>query len=79
MISLKNVIRRCFLIAAAISVLGSLYVLSIGPAAWLVKVSGGGQDSVETVRSCYAPIVWFHENTSLKGPLETYVKFFESD
>jgi hypothetical protein len=50
-----------------------LYVLSIGPAAMIVK---GKPTEVVTWRKVYAPLVWLHENTFLRRPLELYVNSF---
>jgi hypothetical protein len=46
-----------------------LYVLSIGPAGWLVDA---GHLSRSRFHSLYAPVVWLHDRTLLEQPLEWY-------
>ena len=48
-----------------------LYVLSFGPADYVMKYTGRG---VKVVMTVYAPVVWLHDNTPLKGPLESYAE-----
>ena len=74
MIEIRNALGRILLLCAIVCALGSLYVLSIGPAAWIVTRTGGGE---EAVRCIYTPVIWLHDNTSLKDPLAKYVEFFE--
>jgi hypothetical protein len=50
-----------------------LYVLSMGP---VVAVAGKNQDNVPTIRAVYGPVIWLHEHTPLKKPLETYAKMW---
>ena len=47
-----------------------LYVLSIGPVALMAKGNGSG---VSTVKPIYAPVIWLHDHTPLKKPLEAYL------
>lgn len=49
------------------------YVLSIGPVAALVQ---GNEDATARVRVFYAPLIWLHDNTPLKTPLEKYVELW---
>lgn len=60
--------------AGAIAVLLVLYVLSCGPAAVLTERSR--LIKIDTWRIIYAPVVWMHDNTPLKEPLEKYVKWW---
>jgi hypothetical protein len=57
-----------------LALLPVLYVLSIGPAAMLAK-RGYFQDGVHYV---YVPVIWLHDHTPLKLPLELYVSWWES-
>jgi hypothetical protein len=50
-----------------------LYVLSFGPADYAMKYTGRG---VKTVMTVYAPVVWLHDHTSLRRPLEWYAEFW---
>ncbi len=52
-----------------------LYVLSIGPVAALVSRSNNGA-SAGTLRKIYAPVIWLHDHTVLKKPLEAYVELW---
>ncbi|MBM4780217.1 MAG: hypothetical protein GQE15_21145 [Archangiaceae bacterium] len=52
------------LIAAA------LYVLSIAPVAAAAEVLDLPRDSVKRV---YAPVIWLHDHTPLRKPLEWYM------
>jgi hypothetical protein len=49
-----------------------LYTLSVGlgPAAYLVGRAGKGEGTVQVI---YAPLIWLHENTPLRKPLDWYV------
>ena len=46
-----------------------LYVLSMGP---VVAIVGKNQANVATIRAIYGPVIWLHEHTPLKEPLELY-------
>jgi len=54
-----------------------LYVLSIGPAAYLVRATGPSPELEEAAQWFYFPVVWLHENTPLHKPLNAYVEFWE--
>jgi hypothetical protein len=47
-----------------------VYVLSIGPVGAITK-SGSGT-TLGNVRTFYAPVIWLHDRTPLKRPLEIY-------
>ena len=49
-----------------------LYVLSIGP---VVAVAGKNQAKVATIH-VYGPVIWLHNKTPLKKPLELYAKMW---
>lgn len=59
---------------AMILLLPMLYVLSIGPMAFLTNASSGHSSLQSQIRSFYRPVIWLHDNTSLKTPLERYVR-----
>ena len=47
-----------------------VYVLSIGPAAAVAKASGSNHIPI---KQFYEPIIWLHDNTFLRKPLEAYL------
>jgi hypothetical protein len=49
------------------------YLLSFGPADYAVKYTGRGVKALMTV---YAPVVWLHDHTVLREPLEWYAEFW---
>ena len=50
-----------------------MYVLSIGPAA---LIAGGPSP---TLRTFYAPVIWLHDHTLLKKPIEVYMELWGAD
>lgn len=50
-----------------------LYVLSIGPAAVIAKKTGSDGS---IIRMVYAPVIWLHDYTILRQPLEKYVEMW---
>lgn len=50
-----------------------LYVLSVGPVAaiWIKY-----QLPVPPLEAFYAPLIWLHDHTPLKDPLDWYVKLW---
>ncbi len=59
-------------IGTLVILLPLLYVLSIGPAAVIAsKTRYAGN-----IRQFYLPVIWLHEHTVLKRPLEIYVGFW---
>jgi hypothetical protein len=50
-----------------------LYVLSIGPVVAIVEKTGVGRDAAQMF---YAPVVWLHDHTPLKEPLEAYAQMW---
>ncbi len=64
----------CAIIASLIFV-PQLYVLSVGPAAMIVdehpKIISEG-----VAKAFYFPVIWLHDNTFLKKPLEKYIKLW---
>lgn len=57
------------LVLAILVLVPILYVLSIGPVVAVLKKTGTGEEAVLVF---YAPVIWLHENTPLKEPLEKY-------
>lgn len=49
---------------------GALYVFSIAPVAAAAEVLDLPRDSVKRV---YAPVIWLHDHTPLRKPLEWYM------
>jgi hypothetical protein len=58
---------------AILPLLPILYVLSIGPVGRLVRDHSEARD---TVKVAYVPIIWLHDNTFLRRPLEAYAKLW---
>lgn len=50
-----------------------VYVLSIGPVAMITQ---NNPREAAAARKVYAPVIWLHENTPLRKPLEVYVSLF---
>lgn len=46
-----------------------LYVLSFGP---VVMVAGRAGWDKGTIQAVYAPIIWLHRHTPLRGPIQWY-------
>ena len=51
-----------------------LYVLSCGPAIFLIEKTHANSDAFEKI---YAPLVWLHDHTPMKKPLEVYAEFWQ--
>jgi hypothetical protein len=67
--------RRRYGLWIALVLAPVLYVLSFGPAIYVVKRTGTGQGAARTV---YAPLVWLvAENTPLRNPLRHYVVWWD--
>lgn len=47
-----------------------IYILSIGPVGALTKKSS--PPTMQKVRMVYYPVIWLHDHTPLKKPLEIY-------
>jgi hypothetical protein len=54
---------------ALVVMLGTFYLLSVGPIAAVSSRTGVGKKAVGVL---YAPIAWLHERTPLKKPLRWY-------
>ena len=50
-----------------------LYVLSVGPAA---KLSMMYPNTMGGLRMFYIPLIWLHDHTPLRAPLEWYVELW---
>jgi hypothetical protein len=59
-------------VVVALLLLPVLYVLSMGPVARFATTPG----SRHAAQAFYAPLVWLHDSTPLKGPLEWYVELW---
>ena len=53
------------------------YVLSIGPAVYLMKATGPNRQLEEAASVFYFPVIFLHQTTPLRGPIEAYVEFWE--
>jgi len=47
-----------------------VYTLSVGPVGALTRTMSSS--TTQKVRQFYYPLIWLHENTALKTPLERY-------
>jgi hypothetical protein len=61
------ILAGCLLIA---------YPASIGPVA-LIEKHGWVRMNRDALRAIYWPVIWAHDNTPLKKPLEMYVDVWE--
>lgn len=57
-----------------VALLPLAYVLSVGPAAAIDHRSGGRFR--EPIRAAYAPLIWLHDNTPMRKPLEWYIELW---
>jgi hypothetical protein len=55
--------RRCFI------------VLSIGPVVAIAERANTTQ-GLELLKTVYAPVIWLHDHTILRKPLEAYVELW---
>jgi hypothetical protein len=69
----SNFSRVWAMIALSVVALPLLYVLSVGPAG-IVTHKFPQLGPPATV--FYQPLIWLHDHTFLKGPLEAYVNFW---
>ena len=53
------------------------YVLSIGPAVYVLKATGPNRELEKAAEVFYFPVIWLHGIPPLRGPLEAYVEFWE--
>jgi hypothetical protein len=53
------------------------YVLSIGPAVLLLRRTEPNPQLAQAMQVVYYPVIWLHEYTPLRGPLDAYVDFWE--
>jgi hypothetical protein len=52
-----------------------LYVLSIGPVVAIAERTKS-TESLKLLKAVYAPVIWLHDHTILKKPLEAYVELW---
>ena len=52
-----------------------LYVLSIGPAEAVFSRTKNSR-TINLLGKVYAPVIWLHDHTILKKPLEAYVELW---
>ena len=50
-----------------------LYVLGIGPVAWLALHTGVEAEIAPVAMVIYAPVVWLYNHTFLQEPLDWYI------
>ena len=61
-------------VAGLVLFLPVVYVLSIGPVARIVRAGGGPPPA--WIEMFYAPLIWLHEYTFLRAPMEWYVELW---
>jgi len=54
-----------------------IYVLSIGPAVCLREATGRNRRLEEAAGAFYSPVIFLHQTTPLREPIEAYVEFRE--
>jgi hypothetical protein len=62
---------------ALIVALPLVYLLSIGPVAFICEKTSSTTSIRNTALAVYAPIIWLHDHTPMKMPLEEYVNWWE--
>jgi hypothetical protein len=68
----RSGLRWAIILAALLPL---VYVLSLGPASYVVTRRGKGMHGV---RTAYAPLFWVYQRfTLVRSPLEWYVDFWE--
>jgi hypothetical protein len=60
-------------LVVVVLILPVLYVLSIGPVVAVLEKMGAGHEMAEVF---YAPVIWLHDHTLLKEPLEAYAQMW---
>lgn len=63
--------------SAVIVALPLMYVLSIGPVAYLAHKLGMYSAASGLAQAFYAPVIWLHDHTVCKAPLESYLDWWE--
>ncbi len=53
------------------------YVLSIGPAVYVLRATGPNREQEEAAEVFYFPLIFLHQTTPLREPIEAYVEFWE--
>ena len=53
-----------------------LYILSVGPVILIVDVTDTEQELEPVLEVFYFPVIWLHEKTPLRGPLNWYVELW---
>ena len=68
--------NRLAMITALAVGLPLLYALSLGPVVSVMEKTRGfdGKVSWHTVETFYRPILWLHEHTFLKHPIDIYLE-----
>ncbi len=57
-----------------VAVVPLLYVLSCGPAIYVFEKTHANPDLFEKI---YGPLIWLHDRTPMKKPLEVYAQFWD--
>lgn len=70
----ENSGRSLAIWVALVVALPFIYALSVGPAGALTK--NMPPSTIQKVRQFYYPLVWLHENTPLRRPIEVYCAFW---
>lgn len=62
--------------AAILVVVPMIYVLSIGPVGYLAQQFSLPPSMKGPFLAFYGPVIWLHDHTSLKGPIERYSEWW---
>lgn len=63
-------------LVALLFVLPLVYALSVGPMAYLMDKFHAPMTWRPYVVAFYQPLIWLRDNTSLKAPLDAYVRWW---
>jgi len=53
------------------------YVLSVGPAVYVLEATGPNRQLEEAAEVFYFPVIFLYQTTPLREPIEAYVEFWE--
>ena len=69
----KSISQKVSVVIATLFALVLVYILSVGPVALYCQKT---HSNPEAVRQFYLPLIWLHEHTVLRRPLEIYIELW---
>ncbi len=63
--------------AAVLVMLPLVYMLSMGPVGYVVQRFSVPATMHGPALKFYGPVIWLHDHTSLKGPIESYLEWWD--